>query len=121
MGYWYVNVFSVYAGGEKFTYHSPGDLSSEPLNQTWDGTSYTNLRLAKTVGLFGNVNAELFIDVNNVFDENRLRRPSGVDLEKYMENDELPINNATGEVEPWMLYDFRVLPREIWYGVRFEF
>jgi hypothetical protein len=121
LGSWHLNVYTLWAGGQQFTYHSPGDLSSEPLNQTWKPFNRTNIRLSKRIPMTSGLNAELTMDVINLFNNKRLRRPGGDDLERYMENGELPIHPQTKETLEWTIYDFSTLPREIFFGVRFLF
>ena len=128
LGDWYLNLFFTYASGRKYTYHSAvqGDYSTEPNNMTWKPYYNTNMRLAKRVQLTRDLKVELSMDVINLFDQKQLRLPgydygTFADLENYMENDKLPIVPQTGEDDIWNWYEMKQLPRQIYFGIGFEF
>jgi outer membrane receptor for Fe3+-dicitrate len=127
LGDWYLNLFSEYATGQKFTYHSArqGDFSTEPNNQTWKGYYNTNARLAKVIQLGGALKVELSLDVINLFNQHYLRLPgieygSTGDLEAYMEDGTLP-KTSLGEDDVWSWYSLNQLPRQLYFGLGFEF
>ncbi|MBD3288986.1 TonB-dependent receptor plug domain-containing protein [candidate division KSB1 bacterium] len=121
LGNWYANVFYNYATGPTYTYHGPGDFSTEPNNRRWEGYHRTNLRIAKKISLGGYVDAELSIDVQNLFNNKTLRLMGGNDLENYLENGQLPTISRTGEVNEWEIYNINNMPRQIFFGLRLEY
>jgi len=141
LGNWDLNIFYQYASPERFTYHSvvEGDFSSEPDNREWKAHHKTNLRLSKGVSIASGVQMILSLDVINLFNNKVLRLlPEGSDeLTQYMENGTLPQikatyqkkNPETGkwetgewvETDEWSIYSPDLMPREIFFGVGFEF
>ncbi len=119
LGDWYLNVYSTYASGPKYTYHSPGDLSTEPLNQQWEPYKLTNIRIAKGIKLPGKMRLELRVDIINLFNSKRLRMLGGDDLRLYKEGGILPVHPQTGENLEWTWY--ADLPRQIFYELSLEF
>lgn len=61
-----------WAAGQLYTFHPPGDLSTEPNNRRWEPRTSTNMRLSKLINLTGALRAELFMDVINLFNQNHL-------------------------------------------------
>ena len=66
-----VNLYSIWNSGEQFTYHGPGDTSTEPLNERWDPFTFSNLKVSKGFSFAGN-RVEFSVDVRNVFNQNYL-------------------------------------------------
>jgi hypothetical protein len=120
---WYLNIYSEYASGQKFTYHSAiaGDLSTEPNNETWKARYQTNIRLARTVNLLSGLQTQLSLNVINLFNQKQLRLPGGQQLVDYMEEGKLPVHPTTGENLEWDWYELRVMPRQVFLGIGFEF
>ena len=125
---WFLSLFSEYASGQKFTYHSArkGDFSTEPNNEQWKGYYNTNLKLSKRIKVSQNSTIELRMDMFNVFNQKYLRLPgveygSEADLETYMEYGTLPKTSQTGEDDVWNWYSIDQLPRQIYFGIGIEF
>lgn len=132
-GNWYMNIHYTYASPERFTYHSPEDLSTEPLNQSWKPYHRTNMRLSKRFGLPGSMRGEFAMDIHNLFNNKQLRLFAGQDLFNYMENDgQMPVVKATYRqtdgspaefVEPdqWLIYRPDLQPREIFFSLSLSY
>ncbi|NIA29098.1 MAG: hypothetical protein GWP06_04185, partial [Actinobacteria bacterium] len=120
LGNWHLNIFTMYSSGEKFTYHSPDDFSSEPLNRIWKPRYMTNLKLIKRIKGLG-MGFEFSVDVRNVFNNKTLRLMGGKDLEDYMENGKLPTHPLTNEVMEWTMYRRDTMPREVFFGLGITF
>ena len=132
-GNWYMNIHYTYASPERFTYHSPEDLSTEPLNQSWKPYHRTNMRLSKRFDLPGSMRGEFAMDVHNLFNNKQLRLFTGQDLFNYMENDgQMPVVKATYRqadgspaefVEPdqWLIYRPDLQPREIFFSLSLSY
>ena len=132
-GNWYMNIHYTYASPERFTYHSPEDLSTEPLNQSWKPYHRTNMRLSKRFDLPGSMRGEFAMDVHNLFNNKQLRLFAGQDLFNYMENDgQMPVVKATYRqadgspaefVEPdqWLIYRPDLQPREIFFSLSLSY
>ena len=130
---WYLNLHYTYASPERFTYHSPGDLSTEPLNRSWEPYHRTNARLSKRFGLLGGIRGEFAMDIRNLFNNKILRLFTGQDMFNYMENDgQLPVVKATyrnpdgspaEHVEPdqWLVYRPDLQPREMFFSFSLEY
>ena len=122
LGGWHVNAFYNFASGHRYTYHSPGDFSTEPNNRRWKPYHNTNLRISKAIGLVGSSEIEFSVDVHNVLNTNRIRFPTSQDaLVAYHEEDQLPVNPTTGEESEWDWYDLVQLPRQMFFGVQLNF
>ena len=121
LGAWYLNAYFVWASGHRYTYHSPGDFSTEPNNRRWKPYRNTNLRLSKSVGIPGPATLELSIDVYNVFNSKRLNALTGNALELYHEEGKLPVNPTTGEESEWDWYMPGQIPRQVFFGLQVNF
>ena len=121
LGNWYLNLYSEYSSGRKFTYHSPGDLSTEPNNETWKPRYLTNLRISKVVEFIQGLRTEVSINVNNLFNNKQLVLPSGQNLVDYMEEGKLWVHPVTKEDLEWEWYELTLLPRQIFFGISLEF
>jgi len=112
--------------GDPFTYHAPGDLSTEPNNMRWFNFYQVDLRVSKGFTLFG-VRAELSADIRNVFDFKFLRPFSGDDLIRYMENpsladsERLPKNSSFPDPNEWEWYTYEVAPRKVYFQLIVNF
>jgi len=138
---WNLDIYHQYASPERFTYHSveKGDFSSEPNNRKWKPHNKTNLRVSKRFKLVGDIKTVLSVDVINLFNNRVLRlMPEGSnELKQYMEEGELPQvkltyqkkNPETGkwesaewvETDVWSIYSPDLMPREVFFGIGFEF
>lgn len=114
---WNLSIYSVYSSGRRFTYHGPDDFSTEPLNERWKPRYRTDLKLTKGFGTPFGVEAEFSVDVRNLFNQRRLRLFSGDDLMRYMEEGLLPRHQDTGEKLTWEIYQYDLMPREIFFGL----
>jgi hypothetical protein len=119
LGDWYLNIYSQWAQGRRYTWHAPDDPSDEPLNMRWKDHYKTNLRLAKGIRLMNNIRTELFMNIVNAFNDKTLRLPGNRD--QYHLEGKLPFHPQTKEDLEWTWYEFSTLPREIYFGLRFEF
>ncbi len=117
---WHLNAYYVYASGHRYTYHSPGDFSTEPNNRRWKPYHNTNLRLSKAIDA-GAAEVELSIDVHNLFNTKRLNFLTGNALETYHEEGRLPVNPTTGEESEWDWYNQGQLPRQVYFGLQVTF
>jgi hypothetical protein len=117
---WTLNWYSQWASGQLYTYHSPGDFSTETNNLRWEPRFITNVRLARMVR-FSNVNFELSLDVINLFNQNQLRLFGGAEMQQYQEEDKLPQHPTTAEPRGWDWYYLQQLPRQIFFGLGVEF
>lgn len=120
LGNWHLNVFTIYVSGEKYTYHSKDDFSTEPLNRTWKPIYITNMKLVKGFKTFG-LDLDFSIDVLNVFNQRTLNLLGGRELEEYIEEGKLPTHHITGEEMTWTIYRQATMPREIFFGLDIRF
>jgi hypothetical protein len=126
-GDWNINWYTTWNQGFRYTYHSPGDFSTVPLNRRWFPMWNTNLKLAKGFRLTSELRVEFNIRVINLFNKNRLRLPGNEFMEFYHEEGRLPFeilgyDEFREEVDNvWLWYDFAQMPREIIFGLNFEF
>ncbi len=118
---WHLNAYYVYASGHRYTYHSPGDFSTEPNNRRWKPYHNTNLRLSRAIDLSGPVEVLLSVDVYNVLNTKRLNFLTGTALETYHEEGMLPVNPTTGEESEWDWYSQSQLPRQVYFGLEVTF
>ena len=112
--------------GEQYTYHAPGDQSTEPNNMRWFNYYQIDLRLAKGFDLFG-LRAEFSVDIKNLLDQKFLRLLSGDDLTRYMENPNLPDSERLpktvdfSEPNQWEWYSYEVPPRQTYFQLAINF
>ena len=121
LGGWHLNAYYVYASGHRYTYHSPGDFSTEPNNRRWKPYRNTNLRLSKSIDMAGKADVQFSIDVYNLFNTKRLNFLTGNALETYHEEGKLPVNATTGEESEWDWYHQSQLRRQIFFGLQVNF
>ena len=118
---WHLNAYYVWASGHRYTYHSPGDFSTEPNNRRWEPYHNANLRLSKSIDVTGPMEVEFSVDVYNVFNTKRLNFLTGNALETYHEEDMLPVNPTTGEESEWDWYSQSQLRRQVYFGLQVTF
>jgi outer membrane receptor protein involved in Fe transport len=112
--------------GDQFTYHAPGDLSTEPNNMRWFSYYQIDAKVAKAFDLLG-VRAELSLEVKNLLDMKFLRLLDGDDLTRYMENPSLPDSQRLPKTadfpEPnqWEWYSYEVPPRKFYFQLAVNF
>ena len=112
--------------GDQFTYHPPGDQSTEPNNMRWFNYYQIDLRIAKGFDLLG-LRAELSVDIKNVLDMKFLRLLDGDDLTRYMENPSLPERERLpktfdfSEPNEWEWYSYEVPPRRVYFQIAINF
>ena len=120
-----INLYNIYNQGPQFTYHGPGDTSTEPNNQRWDAFKQTNMKITKGFTISG-VRAELSADIRNLLDDKDLILLGGDDLINYMENgqnqDALPNHSYSGEPNEWAWYNSHTNPRrQIYLQLKVDF
>ena len=104
--------------GDQFTYHHPGDPSTEPSNMRWFNFYQIDLRVAKGFDIMG-LRTEFSVDIKNVLNLKFLRLLSGNDLIRYMENPSLPDTERLPKTfdfsQPnyWEWYSYEVPPRQM--------
>jgi hypothetical protein len=123
--------FNIYSNcwwrqGDQFTYHPPGDISTEPNNMRWFSYYQIDLRIAKAFDIFG-MRTELSVDIKNLLDMKFLRLLDDDNLIRYMENPSLPDNERLPKTydfsEPniWEWYSYEVPPRVLYFQVSVNF
>ena len=132
MGNWFLNMHYTYASAQRYTYHPPGDTSTEPLNRSWEPYHRTNARLSKRFELVGGMKGEFAIDIHNVFNNKILKLFGGQDLFNYIEKGEMPVIKASYQtpdgasaewVEPnqWTIYRPDLNPRELFFSLSIDY
>jgi hypothetical protein len=126
-----VNIYSNFwwRQGDQFTYHGPGDISTEPNNMRWFNYYQIDLRVAKGFEIpeVPGVRIEVSFDIKNVFDLKFLRLLDGDNLIRYMENPSLPDNQRLPKTydfsEPniWEWYSYEAPPRALYFQVSVNF
>jgi hypothetical protein len=112
--------------GDQYTYHAPGDVSTEPNNMRWFNYYQIDLKIAKAFDLFG-VRAEFSVDIRNLLDSKFLRLLDGDELDWYMQNPSLPDSQRLPKTvdfsEPniWEWYSYEVPPRRMYFQVMVNF
>lgn len=123
--------FSAYSNfwwrtGDQYTYHPPGDMSTEPNNMRWFNYYNIDLNLSKGFEIFG-VRTEFSVDVKNVFNLKFLRLLYGDELTRYMQNPSLPDNERLpktvdfSQPNVWEWYSYEVPPRKIYFQIKINF
>ena len=115
-----VNVYSSFwwKQGEQFTYHHPGDPSTEPNNMRWFDYYQIDLRVAKAFDIMG-LRTEFSVDIKNVLNLKFLNLLGGNDLIRYMENPNLPDAQRLpktfdfSQPDYWEWYSYEVPPRQM--------
>lgn len=112
--------------GDPYTYHGPGDMSTEPNNMRWFNYYQIDLRVSKGFDLFG-VNTELSVNIKNLLNSKFLRRLYGDDLTRYMENpnmpdsERLPKTSDFAEPNIWEWYSYEVPPQQVFFQLSIKF
>lgn len=120
LGDWTLNWFTQYASGRLYTYHAPGDFSTETNNKRWEPKMFTNLRVQKAIGVLG-IRTLLSLDVINLFNQKQLRLFGGTEMDNYQLKGIKPFHSTTGEPLEWDWYELDLLPRQVFFGVGLEF
>jgi len=122
----YVYSYFWWRTGDQYTYHAPGDMSTEPNNMRWFNYYQIDLKIAKGFPLFG-LQAEISVDIRNVLNLKFLRLLDGDELTRYMENPSLPDSERLprtvdfSEPNIWEWYSYEVPPRMIHVQVKIDF
>ena len=112
--------------GDPYTYHAPGDISTEPNNMRWFNYYQIDLNISKGFDLFG-TEVELSLDIKNLFNLKFLRLLYDDDLARYLENPNLPDSERLPKTydfsEPniWEWYSYEVPPRRFYFQIAFKF
>lgn len=112
--------------GDQYTYHPPGDNSTEPNNKRWFNYYQLDLRISKAFDIAG-ARTEFSVDIKNVFNLKFLRLLGGDNLIRYLENPNLPDRERLPQTydfsEPnvWEWYSYEVPPRVINFQVSVNF
>ncbi len=121
-----IYLYTWWRSGEPYTYHAPGDISTEPNNRRWFSYYQTNLKVAKGV-TFGSMRTELSVEVKNLFNSKFLVRLGGDDMVRWQENpdlpekERLPRNWFSNEYDEWSWYSYEVPPRQVYLQAKVEF
>jgi len=123
-----VNVFANFwwRSGDQFTYHAPGDQSTEPNNMRWFNYYQIDLKVSKGIDVAG-ITTEFSVSVKNLLNSKFLRLLYGDDLKRYMENPNLPdsqrLPQTTDFSEPniWEWYSYEVPPQQIFFQASIKF
>ena len=112
--------------GDQYTYHPPGDQSTEPNNMRWFNYYQIDLKISKGFDLYG-FNAQISADIKNVLNLKFLRLLGGDDLIRYMQNpslpdnQRLPLNQTFPDPNEWEWYSYEVPPRQIYLQLAINF
>ena len=121
-----LNVYFWWRSGQPYTYHPPGDISTEPNNRRWFNYYQANLKALKGVRWAG-VRTEFGLEIRNIFDWRFLRLLYDDDLARWHENpdlperERLPKNWFSGEYDEWEWYSYEVPPRQVFFQLTAEF
>ncbi len=121
-----VNLYFWWRSGDRYTYHAPGDPSTEPDNMTWFNYYQLNMKIAKGFSIAG-MRAEMSVDVRNLFNWKFLNLLSGDDMIRWQENpglperDRLPKNWFSNEYNEWEWYSYEVPPRQMYFQFKVDF
>ena len=112
--------------GDPYTYHAPGDISTEPNNMRWFNYYQIDLNISKGFELFG-TQLEFSVDVKNLLNLKFLRLLYDDDLVRYLENPNLPDSERLPKTydfsEPniWEWYSYEVPPRRFYFQIAVKF
>lgn len=112
--------------GDPYTYHGPGDFSTEPNNRRWFNYYQIDLNISKGFDFMGK-QIEFSVDVKNLFNLKFLRLLYDDDLVRYLENPNLPDNERLPKTydfsEPniWEWYSYEVPPRRVYLQLAVKF
>jgi hypothetical protein len=117
----YLNLYYEYFTGPEYTYHGPGDTSTEPNNKRWEGHNRWNTKLAAGFDTWG-LRTEVSLEVRNLFNNRTLNLLGGDDLINYEERGEKPNHWWSGEPDEWGWYNIYTNPkREFYFQVKVDF
>lgn len=131
LGFKPLSDFNIYTSfwwrsGDPYTYHAPGDKSTEPNNMRWFNYYQIDLRISKGIDIAG-INTELSVNIKNLLDSKFLRRLYDDDLSRYMENPNLPDSQRLpktvdfAEPNEWEWYSYEVPPRQVYFQLSIKF
>lgn len=112
--------------GDPYTYHGPGDFSTEPNNRRWFNYYQIDLNVSKGFDFMG-TQLEFSVDVKNLFNLKFLRLLYDDDLVRYLENPNLPDSERLPKTydfsEPnyWEWYSYEVPPRRVYLQIAVKF
>lgn len=112
--------------GEPYTYHAPGDVSTEPNNMRWYAYYQINQKLAKGF-TFSGLRIEVSCEIRNILNSKFYRLFSATQLKTWHERtdlperDRLPKHGFSGEPNEWNWYSYEVPPRQVYFQVRLDF
>jgi hypothetical protein len=123
-----VNIYSYFwwRTGDQYTYHAPGDQSTEPNNMRWFNYYQIDLKVSKGFDYAG-MTVEFSMDIKNILDSKFLRLLSGDRLAHYLENPHLPDNERLPKTSDfsgpniWEWYSYEVPPRKIYFQISLKF
>ncbi len=112
--------------GDQYTYHAPGDQSTEPNNMRWFNYYTIDLKASKGIDVAG-VTTELSVTVKNLFNLKFLRLLDGDRLTRYIENPNMPDSERLpktadfSEPNMWEWYTYEVPPQQIFFQATIKF
>ena len=112
--------------GDQYTYHGPGDQSTEPNNMRWFNYYQIDFKISKGFDIVG-LQTEFSIDIKNLLNSKFLRLLDGDRLKFYIENPNLPDSQRLPKTydfsEPniWEWYSYEVPPQKIYFQVSIKF
>lgn len=122
-----VNVYFETWNGEAYTYHGPGDTSTEPNNMRWKPHYQTNLRASKGIRILG-FRPEISVEIRNLFNNKDLNMLYWDDLIYYHENSDLPLEERlpkhwlSDEPNDWEWYNMWTNPpRQVYFQLKVDF
>jgi len=121
-----MNWYMWWRSGDPYTYHAPGDLSTEPNNRTWFNYYQVNLKITKGIWV-GDFRLEAGLDVRNLFDWKFLRLLYDEDMDRWQQNPSLPKEQRLPREEfsnmpnEWQWYSYEVPPREMFFQLKVDF
>ena len=117
----FLNLYYEYFTGPQYTYHGPGDTSTEPNNKRWEGHNRWNMKLATGFQTWG-FRTELALEVRNLFNNKTLNMLGGDDLVNWEEKDQLPKHWWSDEPNEWGWYDMWANPpRQMFLQLKVDF
>jgi hypothetical protein len=122
-----LNLYFEYWNSQEYTYHGPGDTSTEPNNMRWKPHYRTNVKLAKGFTVL-DIRSEISIEVRNLFNNKDLYLLGGDNLIYYHENPDLPEEERlpkhywSGEPNEWGWYNIWTNPpRQVFVQFKVDF
>ncbi len=113
--------------GQPYTYHGPGDPSTEPNNRRWFNHFTSNLKIEKGFSVSG-IRSAIAVDIRNVFNNKDLNMLFGDALIYYHENSNLPLEERlpkhwwSDEPNEWGWYNMSTNPpRQVYVQLRMDF